>query len=200
MPSNKGSGIFAVAFMRRFPLLPVEDEGRLNDPLLRENFIERVFAYDRWCRYEEDDGTLRGLVAFHARHKLLLMSHSPAAATALGRLVAGAKGRAPAQVRAEYLAGLMRALALPATVRKHTNVLQHIMGYFKRQLTADEKAELLAVIGAYHAGQVPLVVPVTLLNHYVRKYDHPYLREQVYLAPCPAELMLRNHVWGPSDR
>jgi uncharacterized protein YbgA (DUF1722 family)/uncharacterized protein YbbK (DUF523 family) len=193
MPSNKGAGIFAKAFMERFPLLPVEDEGRLNDPRLRENFIERVFVYHRWREFETADGSLGGLVDFHTRHKLLMMSHSPAALTVLGRIVAGAKRRPPATVRAEYLAQLMPALALQATIRKHTNVLDHIMGYFKRQIGADEKVELVEVIAAYHAGLVPLVVPVTLLRHYVRKYDQAYLRNQAYLDPHPAELMLRNH-------
>jgi len=193
MPVARGAGLFARAFMARFPLLPVEDDGRLHDPHLRENFLERVFTYDRWRRYETDDASRRGLVAFHTRHKLLLMCHRPAAVAELGRLVARSGPKSLATLRAEYLSGLMAALAVPATVRRHTNVLQHIMGYFKRQLDADEKAELGEVIGAYHAGQVPLVVPVTLLRHYVRKYDQPYLRDQVYLSPCPAELMLRNH-------
>jgi len=194
MPSAKGAGIFAKAFMARFPLLPVEDEGRLNDPRLRENFIERVFVYDRWRRYEADDGSLAGLVDFHTRHKLLVMSHSPAAVSELGRIVAGAKRRDHATLRGEYLARLMPALSLQATIRKHTNVLHHIMGYFKRELAADEKAELLEVIAAYHDDQIPLVVPVTLLRHHVRKHGQPYLRDQVYLSPCPAELKLRNHV------
>lgn len=193
-PSRRGTGIFARAFTERFPLLPVEDEGRLNDPGLRENFIERVFAYRRWKVFEKADGSIRGLVAFHTDHKLLIMSHDPRAVSALGAVVAGAKGRPRAEVLADYLAGLLRALALEATPRKNVNVLQHAMGYFKKQLTADEKAELLEVIGDYHRGHVPLVVPLVLLRHHVRRFAEPYLARQAWLHPHPMELALRNHV------
>ncbi len=190
---RKGTGIFAAAFMERFPLIPVEDEGRLNDPLLKENFIERVFVYGRWQLFMRNDGSIRGLIDFHRDHKLLIMAHSPRHYAALGRLVAN-----PNEDREGLLAGylvlLLEGLKLPATARKNTNVLQHIMGYFKKQLTTDEKRELLEVIESYRQGLVPLVVPVTLLKHYVRKYDEKYLQQQHYLNPHPAELMLRNHV------
>ncbi len=193
-PSRRGVGIFARAFTERFPLAPVEDEGRLNDPGLRENFIERVFAYRRWKDFEQADGSIRGLVAFHTDHKLLLMSHDPRAVSALGAIVAAAKGRPRRAVLDEYLAGFMRTLALEATARKNVNVLQHAMGYFKKQLAPQEKAELLEVIGDYHRGHVPLVVPLVLLRHYVRKFGEPYLARQVWLHPHPTELALRNHV------
>lgn len=193
MPNGSGPGLFAAAFMARLPLLPVEDEGRLHDPALRENFIERVFVYDRW-RACEADGTLGALVAFHTRHKLVLMSHSPAALRALGRIVAEAKGRKPQAVRADYLEQLMPALALHATPAKQTNVLQHIMGYFKEKIDSVEKRDLLEVIESYRLGLIPLIAPVTLLRHLVRRFDDPYLKGQVYLDPAPAELMLRNHV------
>jgi uncharacterized protein YbgA (DUF1722 family)/uncharacterized protein YbbK (DUF523 family) len=193
MPVNRGRGLFAKAFMERFPLLPVEEEGRLHDPGLRENFIERVFTLKRWREMLSDDATRGGLVRFHAQHKYLLMSHSLPHYRSLGRLVADLKGRRLAQVQAEYLAGLMEALRLRATVRKQVNVLQHMAGYFKKQLDPDEKQELQELINHYHEGVVPLVVPVTLINHYVRKYGEAYLADQYYLHPHPVELQLRNH-------
>jgi uncharacterized protein YbgA (DUF1722 family)/uncharacterized protein YbbK (DUF523 family) len=196
-PSRRGVGIFARAFTERFPLVPVEDEGRLNDPGIRENFIERVFACHRWRAFVQSNGSLGGLVEFHTVHKLLLMSHDPRAVSALGSLVAGARARGADGRRAllaEYGAGFMTTLAREATARKNVNVLQHAMGYFKCELAAEEKAELLGVIGQYHEGLVPLVVPLVLLRHYVRKFQEPYLARQVWLDPHPAELSLRNHV------
>jgi uncharacterized protein YbgA (DUF1722 family)/uncharacterized protein YbbK (DUF523 family) len=193
-PSRRGVGMFARAFTERFPLLPVEDDGRLNDPGLRENFIERVFVYRRWKDFEQADGSIRGLVQFHTDHKLLLMAHDPRAVPALGSIVAAAKGRPRRAVLDEYLAGLLRALSLAATAKKNVNVLQHALGYFKKQLSADEKAELLEVIGDYHRGHVPLVVPIVLLRHHVRRFADAYLARQVWLHPHPVELALRNHV------
>ncbi len=193
-PSRTGVGIFARAFMERFPLMPVEDEGRLNDPGLRENFIERLFVYRRWKQYVEEDGSLRGLVEFHSDHKLILLAHSTRHYTEMGRLVAHARDYKPDTLRDSYLGLMMEALKLLATARKNTNVLQHMMGYFKKQLTPEEKKELLDVIGDYHRGLLPLIVPIVLLRHYVRKYDEPYLKRQYYLHPHPAELSLRNHV------
>jgi uncharacterized protein YbgA (DUF1722 family) len=133
------------------------------------------------------------LVDFHTRHKLLLLSHSPKHYTSMGRLVAKAKGMAPEELSGQYHSLLMEAIQLKATVKKHTNVLHHLMGYFKRDLTGDEKQEMLELISQYHQGALPLIVPVTLINHYVRKYDEPYLKQQVYLEPHPVELKLRNH-------
>jgi uncharacterized protein YbgA (DUF1722 family)/uncharacterized protein YbbK (DUF523 family) len=194
VPSNKGTGIFARAFIDRFPLLPVEDEGRLNDPVLRENFIERIFVYQRWKEFLESAGSIAQLITFHTRHKLLVLSHSTKHYTILGRLVANAKKYKTDEIQRDYLKHLMEGLRLTATIRKNTNVLQHMMGYFKNRLTADEKQELIETIDKYHQGFVPLIVPITLLIHYVRKFDGPYLRGQYYLNPHPAELMLRNHV------
>jgi uncharacterized protein YbgA (DUF1722 family) len=190
MPVKQGVGLFARAFMDAFPLLPVEDEGRLHDADLRENFIERVFVMKRW---RELDKTRADFVEFHTRHKLLVMAHSPQAYRELGRMSANLKERELEAVMAEYAPVLMSALKLPATPKKVTNVLMHVMGYFKKQLSADEKQELLELINAYYAEQIPLVVPVTLLNHYVRKYDESYLAEQYFLNPHPLELKLRNH-------
>lgn len=192
-PQEKGVGIFARVFMERFPLLPTEEEGRLNDPRLRENFIERLFVMRRWRAVAEAGLTRRTLVDFHTRHKLLLMSHSVEHYRALGRLVAHAASHDPADLARDYLTGLMDGLHLPTTTAKHANVLQHCMGYFKKVLTPDEKLEILEIIQRYRKLQVPLVVPVTLLNHYVRKYGEPYLAGQFYLNPHPVELKLRNH-------
>jgi uncharacterized protein YbgA (DUF1722 family)/uncharacterized protein YbbK (DUF523 family) len=194
IPSANGVGIFAGAFMRHFPLLPVEDEGRLHDPVLRENFIERIFVFKRWRALVGQDSSRRGLVDFHARHKLLILSHSPAKLREMGRLVARAGDLYVQTLFDEYQGCLMTALRLKSTPRKNTNVLQHMMGFFKRHLSADEKQEMLEVIDRYRLELVPLIVPLTLFNHYVRKYDPPYLRDQYYLDPHPLELKLRNHV------
>jgi uncharacterized protein YbgA (DUF1722 family)/uncharacterized protein YbbK (DUF523 family) len=194
MPRATGSGIFARAFLKRFPLLPVEDEGRLHDPVLRENFIERVFVYRRWQESLGSGGTLGGLVEFHSDHKYLIMAHSQKHYRELGALVAGGKKLPRKALRLRYLAGLMEGLVLLATPKKNANVLQHMAGYFKDRLSTDEKQELQDVIAAHRDGLVPLIVPVTLLKHYVRKYGEPYLERQVYLSPHPLELMLRNHV------
>ncbi len=193
MAVKKGVGIFAGAFMKRFPLLPVEEDGRLNDPLLRENFIERIFVYRRWRELEIRNGGMKELVAFHAEHKLLILSHSPKHVTVLGRLVANPDRMNLATLRKDYFQNLMEGLRLTATVRKQTNVLEHMAGYFKKRLTPDGKKELGEVIENYHQGLLPLIVPVTLIAHYVRLYDEPYLRKQIYLHPHPIELMLRNH-------
>jgi uncharacterized protein YbgA (DUF1722 family)/uncharacterized protein YbbK (DUF523 family) len=194
MPSRRGTGIFAGMFIAHFPLIPAEDEGRLHDPKLRENFIERIFVFRRWKDFLRNSAAVKGLVSFHTDHKLLLMSHSQKHHTQLGRLVAEAKKHAKDQLLSEYIRVLMEGLKLPATVKKNTNVLLHTVGYFRKDLTSDEKAELIEVIENYHKGLIPLIVPVTLINHYIRKYDEPYLNKQYYLNPHPAELMLRNHV------
>ena len=193
-PVAKGRGIFAGMFMERFPLLPVEEEGRLHDPMLRENFITRIFVYGRWLELMEHGVTTARLIDYHTRHKLLIMAHNVNAYRELGRLVARAKEFSPDELADLYISKLMTALKLSSTIKKNVNVLQHVMGYFKRDLSSDEKQELLEVIGNYKDSLVPLIVPVTLLNHYVRKYDQPYLKEQVYLNPHPMELKLRSHV------
>jgi uncharacterized protein YbgA (DUF1722 family)/uncharacterized protein YbbK (DUF523 family) len=194
MPGKTGRGLFAKAFVDHFPLLPVEDDGRLHDPRLRENFIERVFVFKRWRELEEKRRTLKGLIDFHSDHKASIMAHSTKHLRTLGQMVAQAKQKDLRQVYEDYLGTLMQGLQLLATVKKNVNVLQHLMGYFKKQLTSDEKQELLDVIGQYHRELIPLIVPVTLIRHYVRKYQEPYLLRQVYLHPHPVELMLRNHV------
>ncbi|MBI5543998.1 MAG: DUF523 and DUF1722 domain-containing protein [Deltaproteobacteria bacterium] len=191
---RNGVGIFTRTFMERYPLIPVEEEGRLHDPELRERFIERVFCVRRWLDLLQG-GMHRGrLVDFHADHKYLVLSHGRAGYAALGQLVAAAKQHRPADLYRAYHEGFMAALAQPATRKKITDVLQHMLGYFKRELSKDEKSEMLETAEAYRRSLVPLIVPVTLLKHYVRKYEVAYLQRQVFLSPYPAELMLRNHV------
>jgi uncharacterized protein YbgA (DUF1722 family)/uncharacterized protein YbbK (DUF523 family) len=194
MPVKKGVGMFAKVFMEHFPLLPVEEEGRLHDPKLRDNFIERIFSLKRW-REALTRKESRGIVVdFHTKHKLLILSHSPVHYQTMGKLVAKAKEIPIKELYQQYQTILMEALQLKTTPKKNANVLMHMMGYFKEQLSGDEKQELLEVIDHYRHEVIPLIVPITLIQHYVRKYDQPYLKEQVYLNPHPLELQLRNHV------
>jgi len=194
MPVKKGVGMFARIFMEYFPLLPVEEEERLHDPSFRENFIERIFALKRWREILSKKESRGILVEFHTKHKLLILSHSPKHYQMMGKLVAKAREIPIKELYQQYQAILMEALQLKTSPKKNANVLQHMMGYFKEQLSADEKKELLEVIEVYRKGYTPLIVPITLIQHYVRKYDQPYLKEQVYLHPHPLELQLRNHV------
>ncbi len=194
MPSRKGIGIFAKAFIEQCPLVPVEEEGRLCDAALRENFIERVFCYRRFQDLVNGHVTRQAVVRFHTIHKYLLLAHSQPHYQALGRLVGQAERYRPLELAASYGALFMKALTVKATVRKHVNVLQHILGFFKDRLGAEDKAELLGVLDDYHRGLTPLIVPLTLMKHYVRLFDVGYIRDQVYLNPHPKELMLRNHV------
>jgi uncharacterized protein YbgA (DUF1722 family)/uncharacterized protein YbbK (DUF523 family) len=194
MPTKSGSGLFAAAVVRQFPLLPVEEEGRLHDLTLRENFIERVFAYRRWKDYRRNDGSMGGLVAFHTRHKFQLMAHNPMLYRELGKLVAIGKEKPKATLLEDYEADFMHCLGYHATPRKNADVLMHLLGFFKNDLTAGEKEELLEVINDYRLNLIPLVVPLVLIRHYIRRFGQPYLQEQTYLAPHPGELMLRNHV------
>jgi len=194
MSVKKGVGVFARIFMDHFPLLPVEDEGRLHDPKLRENFIERIFTLKRWRQVLAKKESRGNVVDFHMRHKLLILSHSPKHYQMMGKLVAKAKALSLRELYQQYQTHLMESLGLKTTPKKNVNVLQHMVGYFREQLSSDEEQELLEVIDHYRGGYVPLIVPVTLINHYVRKYDQLYLKEQIYLNPQPLELQLRNHV------
>ena len=193
MPTKTGVGVFARAFMEHFPLLPVEEEGRLHDPRLRENFIECIFAFQRWRDLLQAGRSRRGLINFHARHKLQLLAHSPEIYRSLGKLVAAAAEHSETELFDLYQQDFIRAMRLKTTVKKNVNVLQHMLGYFKKQLSADEKQECLQKIDRYARQLVPLLVPLTLIDHYVRKYDQPYLKQQTYLSPAPLELKLRNH-------
>lgn len=192
IPSQKGVGIFARIFMQYFPLLPVEEDGRLHDPKLRENFIECVFTFQRWRDLLAKGRSLGRLVEFHSRHKLLLLAHSTELYRQMGKLVAEGKALPAEELFERYQGLLMQTMRLLPTVKKHLNVLQHLLGYFKKDLSADEKQELLELFEQFRRGDVPLIVPVTLINHLVRKYHQPYLAEQFYLHPHPSELRLRN--------
>ena len=194
MPARDGRGLYADALMRRFPNLPIEEEGRLNDARLRDNFIERVFAYRRLRRFFAGRWTVGGLVAMHTVHKLQLLAHAPRAYAELGRMVANASTIPRADLRDRYESGFMDALKKIATPARHVNVLQHMAGYFRDRLDAESRRELAAVIEDYRSGLVPLIVPITLVRHHVRTLDIAYLRGQLYLEPHPKELMLRNHV------
>jgi uncharacterized protein YbgA (DUF1722 family)/uncharacterized protein YbbK (DUF523 family) len=195
VPNASGSGLFAGAFMKRFPYLPVEEEGRLHDLPLRENFIERLFAHARWTCLLNEDPTPGGLVKFHSSVKLALMAHSPAHYQELGRLVAKA-GTMPWEELVEaYYAGYMTGMSKLATRGRHVNVLQHLMGYLKDDLASEDKQELLGLFEDYREGLVPLIVPITLLKHHLARHDVPdWVHIQTYLNPYPKELMLRNHV------
>lgn len=194
-PSKQGTGIFAAAFQKAFPLLPVEEEGRLSDAPLRENFIERIFCYRRWKTLSQEHRISRGaIVQFHTRHKYLLLTHSRSHYHDLGQLIAKAGQYTPDDLASRYGPLFMDALKIKATVRKHVNVLQHLAGHFKNQLSPVERAELQETIQDYHRHLTPLAVPLTLIKHYVRILAVPYLVDQVYLNPHPKELMLRNHV------
>lgn len=192
-PSKDGVGLFAAALLARFPALPVEEEGRLADPTLRENFVERLFAYRRVRRLFAGRWTVGDLVSFHTAEKLLLMAHDLVRYRELGRLVAGARRSERPTLAARYLATYMNALTVRATRRKNSNVLQHMAGYFKH-LDLDDRAELHQSVADYHHGLLPLVVPMTLMRHHARREDVTYLLGQRYLEPHPRELMLRNHV------
>jgi uncharacterized protein YbgA (DUF1722 family)/uncharacterized protein YbbK (DUF523 family) len=194
MPTRTGVGLFARAFMERFPLVPIEDEGRLCDPALRDSFIERIFCYHRWQLLVRGPLTRGSIVRFHTAHKYLLMAHSREGYQSLGRLVARAHCYAPNALARLYGHQFMTTLAVKATRRKHVNVLQHLIGHLKDRLTSKERAELDGVLADYHQGLVPLIVPVTLIKHHVTMHEIEYIQNQVYLNPHPKELMLRNYI------
>lgn len=191
--SQRGVGIFGGAFIRHFPLTPAIDDGRLHNPQLRENFIENVFVFQRWQKLQKSK-SINDLIEFHTSHKLLMLAHSPRHYSSLGQLVAGAKRVKREGLFSAYIQGFMDGMRLIATPKKNANVLMHIAGYFKKLISSDEKQELLEVIENYRRCLIPLIVPITLVKHYVRKYDIAYFKKQYYLNPHPVELMLRNHV------
>ena len=189
-----GQGVFAAEVMRAHPLLPCEEEGRLNDAALRESFVERVFACDRWIRAMAPGCTPGRLVAFHTRHKLLLLSHSEVHYRTAGRLVAGAGGRDREGLAREYLSTFMEGMRHRATRRRHTNVLQHLAGFLKRSIDAGDRRALADIIEEYRTGAVPLVVPIRFLRHHFRRAPDRYVEMQHYLEPYPDDLGLRNHL------
>lgn len=194
MPSRHGRGIFAATVMKTLPLLPVEEEGRLNDLALRENFVERVFAYHRWQSALAGAKSARVLVDFHTRHKFLLLAHSERHYRRLGRLVAGIGKNSLRATYEEYGQNFMEGLAVRASAKKHANVLDHLMGYFSEELSAAERRELVELIREFRTGLLPLIAPITLMQHYVKKYEVAYLADQMYLDPAPKELIPRNYV------
>jgi uncharacterized protein YbgA (DUF1722 family)/uncharacterized protein YbbK (DUF523 family) len=193
-PHQDGVGAFAKVLLSQFPNLPMEEEGRLSDPRLRENWIERVFAYHRLQKMWRTRWGMKDLVAFHTAHKLALLAHSPTSYKELGQLVARARELSRDELKREYEAGLMAAFKKISSRGRNTNVLEHMLGYLKPHIDADAKNELITHISDYRLGHVPLVVPLTLLQHYVRRHNISYLQQQTYLSPHPKELALRNHV------
>ncbi len=194
VPSAAGRGLYADEIMRAMPLMPAEEEGRLNDPALRENFIERLFAYRRWQDLIAGGVTAAGLVAFHTHHKLMLLAHSRERLTELGRLVAAAGDRPALALADEYGRVFMSALSKPAPRARHADVLSHLQGYLKKSLSAGDRQELAGLIDDYRQGRVPLIVPVTLLRHHFRRHPDPYVDKQRYLTWAPADLGLWNRV------
>ncbi len=194
IPVKQGVGLFARGFTERFPLIPVEEEGRLNDNALRENFIDKIMVFSRWLEYEENDGSAQGLVEFHSRHKYMLMAHSSDSVKELGRIVAAQNHKNLTETKKRYLEALMKALDYKVTPKKNRNVMMHIMGYFKKNLSAYEKQELLDLINGYVDGLFPMLSPLTLLRHYTRKYNSEFLLQQYYLNPSAEELQLKYHV------
>jgi uncharacterized protein YbgA (DUF1722 family)/uncharacterized protein YbbK (DUF523 family) len=192
--ARHGRGLFAHALVGALPDLPVEEEGRLNDPALRENFVERVFAYQRLRALFTGRWAIHSLVVFHTRHKLQLLSHSRLGYAELGRLVAGAVEQPKRDLSATYQRLFMKTLTRVATPGRHSDVMLHAIGHLKRLLQPDDKEELLTAIEEHRRGIVPLIVPITLLRHHVRRHDVGYLQDQTYLEPHPRELALRNHV------
>jgi len=189
---RSGRGIFARTIIESLPLLPVEEESRLGEPKLRDNFLERVFALHRWQQHNHTRLTAARLIEFHTAHKLIIMAHRVEACRDLGRLVAKAGQTPIAEVGELYIAGFMAALKHLATTRRHTNVLHHLLGYLKKQLDSADKVELLAIIEQYRIGRLPLIVPITLLRHHFSRYPHPYVTGQLYLEPPPQEQLLRS--------
>ncbi|MBD3380767.1 MAG: DUF1722 domain-containing protein [candidate division Zixibacteria bacterium] len=191
---KKGVGMYAHPLMEEFPLMPVEEEGRLNDSRLRENFIVRIFAYNRLINLFESGFKRKDVIDFHTRHKYLLLAHSQKHYRLLGRMVAAIAKYKPVEFKDEYSRMFMETLTYKTTVKKNMNVLQHILGYLKKELSSNEKADILKVLDDYHRELIPLVVPITLLRHYIDVLDVDYIKDQIYLNPHPKELMLRNHV------
>lgn len=189
-----GSGLFAAEVMRASPLLPVEEEGRLNDPVLRENFVSRVFVFARWHALLDAGLSRAALVSFHARHKLLILAHSTEGYRQLGRLVSNLQARPLKEIAGQYIEKLMTVIRQRATRKRHANVLQHLLGYLRKHADPGDRKDLLDAIESYRRGDYPLVVPVRLLHHQFLRHPHPYVNQQVYLDPYPQDLMLRNAV------
>ena len=192
MPERVGSGIYARILMDNYPYLPVEEEGRLGDPVLRENFIKRVFVFHHWRQVEKQGFTMARLTDFHAQYKYVLLSHDQQRTRALGKQLAQAEKREMQEFAQRYFTELMAILKIRATPKSHVNVLQHLQGFLKDVLDRDDKQELVEIIEDYRAGQLPLIVPITLLRHHFRRHPKPFVERSRYLSPHPSELMLLN--------
>ncbi|MCG8671542.1 MAG: DUF523 and DUF1722 domain-containing protein [Pseudomonadales bacterium] len=195
-PLGKDQGAFAKAIVKHAPYLPTEEAGRLNDPLLRETFVTAVYTYHDWLENVANTDKKRALVEFHARNKYRLMSHSIQGYKNLGNLVANLKDKRFEELKSEYLLEFMATIKSPTSKGLHCNTLEHVQGYLKKRITAREKAQLHDSIEHYRKGYVPLVVPITLLNHYTKIHFSPnaYIRNQTYLQPHPLELGLHNGI------
>ena len=193
-PSRDGTGLFAAALISSMPWLPVEEEGRLNDPMLRENFIERVFVYYRWQKMMHEGLTVSSLMEFHQRHKFILLAHDEEEYRKLGPLIANVNKDTLNEVADEYLLRMMTSLKARSSRKRHSNVLMHVMGFLKNKIDSDAKQEMIEVMDNYRHGKVPLIVPVTLMRHHLRRFPDEYIDKQYYMAPYPEELMLRNMI------
>ncbi|MGR4990466.1 YbgA family protein [Vibrio rotiferianus] len=189
--AKEGIGLYTRTLMEKMPWLPVEEDGRLNDPVLKENFITRVYCLNDFYESMEGEPTRGKIIDFHSRYKLTLMAHHPESYRSLGRLVAGVSNYEMDEFYQAYRLGLMKALQNRASRKNNTNVLMHLQGYFKRSLTGNEKAELATVISDYRTGLLPLLAPLTLIKHYLNTYPDAYLEKQKYLEPYPQEMRLR---------
>jgi uncharacterized protein YbgA (DUF1722 family) len=194
IPEKKGTGLFADKIMKKNPLLPVEDEGRLNDPVLRENFINRVYVYSRWKNLIDNGISKSGLLDFHTRHKYLLLAHNQQAYRELGRMLSSLNKANLAELAQQYIEHVMTVLKQRASRKTHVNVMQHLLGFLRPKLDVNDRAEMLDAIKAYAKGEYPLVVPITLLKHHFRCNPDPFVNRQVYLNPYPREMMLRNSI------
>ena len=194
MPERSATGLFAGELMKAHPLLPVEDEGRLNDAMLRDNFITRVYVYARWKALLAAGLSKAALIDFHARHKFLIMAHSPLMYRRLGQMLSDLTRSSLDEIAGDYIAALMQTLSKPATRKRHSNVLQHLLGYLKHTLDSVHRSDLSETIEAYRRGEFPLVVPVRLLQHHFNSHPHRYIEKQVYLNPHPQALLLRNRL------
>ncbi|WP_394246310.1 YbgA family protein [Vibrio profundi] len=189
--TKSGVGLYTQELQKAMPWLPIEEDGRLNDPVLKENFIARVYCLKDFYDSMEDAPSPGKIVAFHSRYKLTLMAHHPESYKKMGKLVANVKQYEPQEFFQLYRLALMEAISHKATRKNNTNTLMHIQGYFKRALDQVEKQELSKLIDDYRVGVLPLLAPLTLINHYLKKYPDSYLAQQRYLEPYPEELRLR---------
>lgn len=191
---QRGSGLFAKALMERYPNLPIEEDGRLNDPHLRENFVMRVFAHHNLRTEVLEQPSLHNLLQFHSSYKYLLMAHNQAAYKALGKMLASAHQEPLESLLVTYYQQFMDAIKTPASRGSHCNVMQHIMGYLKRSVGSEARGEILKVFEQYRLGEINLITPITLLSHYINQNGSEYIRTQRYLQPYPAQLGLRNQL------